>query len=149
MRKRVLAVASFGGHWQQLREMRAAFEQHEVTYVSTRPGMDAEFALTRFDTIPDCNRNQPLRVVAALAKAVLITIRLRPHVVISTGAMPGLLLLFCGWLTGAKTIWIDSFANPERMTMSGAYAKRFATHCLVQWEDLAKAEGVGYRGRVL
>ena len=70
-------------------------------------------------------------------------------VVISTGAMPGLLLLFCGWLTGAKTIWIDSFANPERMTMSGAYAKRFATHCLVQWEDLAKAEGVSYRGRVL
>ncbi|CAN0461153.1 unnamed protein product, partial [Ectocarpus fasciculatus] len=33
--KRILAIASSGGHWQQLMLMRPGFTHHQVTYVTT------------------------------------------------------------------------------------------------------------------
>jgi hypothetical protein len=49
----------------------------------------------------------------------------------------------------ARTIWIDSIANVERLSSSGAQARRVADVWLTQWEHLARPEGPEYWGAVL
>ena len=46
-RKRVLAVASAGGHWVQLMRLRPAFGEDDVTYVT----VNAACAVERAETI--------------------------------------------------------------------------------------------------
>ncbi|MEL6533628.1 MAG: UDP-N-acetylglucosamine--LPS N-acetylglucosamine transferase [Pseudomonadota bacterium] len=147
--RRLLAVASGGGHWQQLMLMRPAFTGLEVTYATTLPGLAEEFGAEPAVLVPDANRHEALATLKALFAIGWLVLRTRPHTVISTGALPGVIALAFGRLAGAETVWVDSVANAEEMSMSGRLAKRFATHWLSQWAHVAEAEGAAYAGSVL
>jgi len=149
MTKRVLAIASAGGHWQQLMLMRPAYRHHNVHYVNTLDGLAAQFDAHPFTVIPDCNRNTPGRALLTLGALIKLMIKVRPQVIISTGALPGVMALALGRLIGAKTIWVDSVANAEEMSSSGRLARRFAKHWLSQWETPANEAGALYKGSIL
>ena len=149
MGKRILAIASGGGHWQQLMEMREAFAGHQVTYATTLPGLPEQFGAVPAVIVEDCNRDAKramLRTAAALARLVW---RVKPEVVISTGALPGVIALGLGKARGARTLWVDSVANAEEMSMSGRLARRVADLWLSQWPHVAQASGAEHAGSVL
>ena len=50
---------------------------------------------------------------------------------------------------GARTLWIDSVANGEELSMCGKLSKRFAHQCWTQWEHLAGPDRPRYHGAVL
>ena len=77
-----------------------------------------------------------------------VLIRVRPHVVVSTGAAPGCLAILMGRVLGARTIWLDSIANVEAVSMSGRLVRRAAGLWLTQWPHLAVDEGPEFAGRV-
>jgi hypothetical protein len=77
-----------------------------------------------------------------------VVLRERPTVVVSTGAAPGYLAIRCARLLGARTVWIDSVANVEELSMSGRLASTTVDLCLTQWPHLAKGR-VRYMGAVL
>jgi hypothetical protein len=149
MTKRIIAIASAGGHWQQLMLLRPAYETHQVTYMTTLPGLAERFDAAPACRVPDCNRNTRLRALATAAVLAWHMLRLRPHVVITTGAMPGLIGLALGRALGARTIWVDSVANAEEMSASGKLARRVAHLRLSQWQNVAAAENVEFAGRLL
>lgn len=147
--KRIIAIASGGGHWQQLMLMRPAFAHHDVLYLTTLPGLAQEFGAAPSALVPDCNRNMKLAMIRSTLSIARHILARRPQVVISTGALPGVIALALGKLTGARTIWVDSVANAEEMSMSGRLARRVADLWLSQWEDVATASGAEYAGAVL
>ena len=148
-RKRVLAVASGGGHWQQLMLMRPAFDGCDIVFLTTLEGLPEQFDAAPAAIIPDCNRNEK-RAVLRTAWALWRHLRrIRPDVVISTGALPGVIALALGRMLGARTIWVDSVANAQEMSMSGKLARRFAHLWLSQWEHVARDCGAEYAGAVL
>ena len=149
MKKRLIAIASGGGHWQQLMLMREAFEATDVLYLTTLDGLPAQFDAHPAEIIPDCNRNEKLAMVRSSWALLRVMLRVRPHVVISTGALPGVIALALGRLLGAKTIWVDSVANAQEMSMSGKLARRVAHLWLSQWEHVAAEAGADYAGAVL
>ena len=149
MTKRILAIASAGGHWQQLMLLRPAYEDHDVTYMTTLAGLAERFDATPAHRVPDCNRNTILRMVATTVVITWHMLRVRPHVVISTGAMPGLIALTLGRLVFARTIWVDSLANAEKMSASGHLARHVAHLRLSQWQSVAQAEDAQFAGRLL
>lgn len=69
--------------------------------------------------------------------------------IISTGAAPGYFALRMGKWFRARTVWVDSIANVEELSLSGARAGRHADLWLTQWEHLAQPGGPEYRGSVL
>ena len=147
--KRVLAVASGGGHWQQLMLMRPAYEGCETLYLTTLPGLPEQFGATPAAIIPDCNRDEKLAILKCTAAITGHLIRHRPHVVMSTGALPGVIALALARTMGMRTIWVDSVANSEEMSMSGKLARRFAHLWMSQWDHVAKEAGAQYAGAVL
>jgi UDP-N-acetylglucosamine:LPS N-acetylglucosamine transferase len=148
--KRVLAVASGGGHWVQLRRMRPAWDGCRVHYVSTlaRYASDLE-PEERFHVVRDANQWDKLGVAIMALQVMWLVVRVRPHVVVTTGAAPGYFTLRFGRLVGAKTIWIDSIANSEELSLAGRMAARHADVWLTQWPSLAGPAGPQYRGAVL
>lgn len=148
-RRRVLAVASGGGHWVQLMRLRPAFEGCDVEFASVADAYASEVQGCRFHRLPDATRWDRWALVKLLGKVAWVVLRRRPDVVLTTGAAPGLLALVAGKLIGARTVWIDSIANVEEMSLSGRQARRFADLWLTQWEHLATPEGPLFEGAVL
>jgi UDP-N-acetylglucosamine:LPS N-acetylglucosamine transferase len=69
-------------------------------------------------------------------------------VIVTTGAAPGLFGIFIGKVLGVKTIWIDSIANVEKLSLSGKIASRMADRVYTQWEHLATPKII-YAGNIL
>lgn len=145
---KILAVASTGGHWVQLKRLSPAFEGHELIFVSTDVTHKNEVG-GRFYAVNDASESDKLSLLLLFVRMVFLMLRVRPSLVISTGAAPGLLALLVGRIFGANTLWVDSIANAEQMSKSGRMAKRFASKCVSQWQHVAKDEGVEYWGGVL
>jgi UDP-N-acetylglucosamine:LPS N-acetylglucosamine transferase len=146
---RVLAVASVGGHWEQLMLLHDLLDSYDVTYATTEPGLISLNAIAKSYIVSDCNRNTPFELVKSLTQAIMVVIKVKPQVVISTGALPGLLCLIFGRVLGARTIWLDSVANAEKLSMCGNIARYISTVCVTQWKHLAVIPRVRYFGSIL
>jgi len=150
MGKRIVAVASGGGHWVQLRRLQPAFAGHDIAYATVNAGYRGDVPPdARFYTLRDATRWDRLGLVVLAWQLFVIMLRERPDVVVSTGAAPGYMALRLGKLFGARTAWIDSVANVEELSLSGRLAGPHADLWLTQWRHLAKERGPHYRGAVL
>lgn len=147
--KLVLAIASGGGHWQQLLRLRPAFETARTVYVTTDPARAKDVQGSELFVVTDANRDVPLKLLRTCGEVLAEVVRSRPDVVISTGAAPGLFGILFGRLVGARTIWVDSIANAERLSLSGRIASRIAHVTLTQWPHLAAEQGPSYQGSIL
>lgn len=147
--RRVLCVASGGGHWVQLLRLREAWAEHDAVYVSVQRAYAQQVPDSRFHCIQDATRWDRLKLLWMILQLAWIVLRERPQVVITTGAAPGVAALRLGKWMGARTVWIDSIANVEQMSMSGSKVRGFADFWLTQWPELARPEGPRYEGAVL
>jgi hypothetical protein len=146
---KVLALASGGGHWVQLLRLRPALAGCRVTYATTSEGYRADVPGEPFATIPDASRWERVALLRCCWKILLLMLRERPDVVITTGAAPGYFAIRFGRLLRARTIWVDSVANVDELSLSGRKAGPHVDLWLTQWPHLAKSDGPAYRGSVL
>lgn len=146
---KVLAVSSSGGHWEQLMLLRPSLEQFTVIYATSDPHLGERHGVAPVLDLPESNRSRPLRVVRCAWRAWYLVREVKPDVIVTTGALPGLLVLLFGRLAGARTIWLDSFANSGKLSMSGRWGHWFADRWLTQWPDLAGEKGPEYHGALL
>lgn len=145
---KVLALASGGGHWVQLLRLRPAFEGCDVVFATVKEGYRADVGDAEFRVVPDSNfSNKPALLRTAFAVLRLLW-REKPDVVVSTGAAPGFFAVRFGRLVGARTVWVDSVANAEELSMSGRRAG-FTDLWLTQWPHLAGEDGPKCFGNVL
>jgi hypothetical protein len=148
-RQRVLAVASGGGHWVQLLRLRPAFGDCDVTWVTVSDTYRSDVAPAPFLTVPDATRWSRIGLLRLAIRIAWIVIKVRPDVVVTTGAAPGFFACLVGRLIGRRTAWIDSMANVNELSMSGRAAGRWSDLWLTQWERLSTEQGPQYRGAVL
>lgn len=147
---KVLAISSGGGHWVQLLRLRPAFANCDVVFATVKEGYRGNIGPgAEFRIIPDANRWNKLALLLALLAIFRLIWRERPDVVITTGAAPGYFAIRIGNLFGARTIWVDSIANGEELSLSGQKAGPHAALWLTQWAHLAEPDGPYYRGSVL
>jgi hypothetical protein len=149
VKKKILAVASGGGHWIQLLRLRSAFDGIETIFVGVNEMYRAEVIPHQFYSIKNVSRIHKWSIISTLIKLLLIIVWERPLIIVTTGSAPGMLALRIGKIFGAKTIWIDSIANIDEMSLSGIKARKYADLWLTQWPHLEKPEGPKYHGSVL
>lgn len=134
---RVLAVASGGGHWVQLLRLRPAWEGCEVAYATVHADSAKQVPGARFFTFRDATRFNKASFAIVALQMMRTVMAVRPDVIVTTGAAPALLAIAFGRLLGARTLWVDSIANGERLSSSGSAARRIAHQCVTQWPELA------------
>lgn len=148
-RQKLLAVSSGGGHWIQLLSICTAFQDCDVTFVTTHESYRLQVNGHKFRTVTDANLSTKFRLIKTASQLAWIFLTEQPDIVISTGAAPGYFALRLGRLMGAKTIWLDSIANVDRLSVSGLKIGPSADLWLTQWPHLARVGGPHYVGSVL
>ncbi len=129
--------------------LRATIDHYDLHFATTDEDVAHQRGIANPATLPDCNQTMPVRSLLCAFIALWTVLRIRPDIVISTGAAPGYFCLLAGRLMGARTLWIDSVANGEQLSICGKLSKHTAHACLIQWEHLADEPSVKYRGAVL
>ena len=147
--KKVMAISSGGGHWVQLLRLLPAFSNCDLVFVTVSKAYKQQLAGGRFYHVNDATRWNKFGLIMMVIRMAYILLRERPDVIVTTGAAPGFFGIALGRLLKCRTIWIDSIANVEHLSMSGERAGRFADLWLTQWPHLAKEGGPSYFGTVL
>ncbi|KHD07590.1 hypothetical protein PN36_20130 [Candidatus Thiomargarita nelsonii] len=146
---KLLAISSGGGHWVEMLRLRPAFARFQVTYLTVSNDYAADVPGERFRSISDATRWNKVKLMLVAGQIIWRLLYERPDVVISTGAAPGYFALRFAKLMGARTIWLDSIANVEELSMAGQMAGRYAELWLTQWPHLAREGGPEYFGAVI
>lgn len=150
VRKRVLLVASGGGHWIELTRLAEAFRNCHCEFVSTAPNLIAPIGERPVIKVTDGSRDTMGALISSFAQLWRIIHTRRPDVIVSTGAAPGAIAVYIAKLYGIRTIWIDSVANCDELSLSGRAVRYVADLCLTQWPHLASRDPrLRFFGRVL
>lgn len=140
--KKIIVVACSGGHLNQLLELLKHtdfVDSSSVHCVTTLDKVKKELEVYgKTYTVSECNRKNILGAIKTFCQTIKIIVEIKPDFVISTGAMPGALMCIWGKIFKAKIIWIDSVANPNKLSLSGRIVYNFADLFFCQWESLSK-----------
>lgn len=129
--------------------LKAAFGDFDLVFMSTPVLAPPEIGDARYISVPDANMWSKPRMVWLLCHVAFRLFFIRPKVIVTTGAAPGFFAILVGNLLGRKTIWIDSIANVDELSLAGKKASRWASIWLTQWPHLATENGPKYIGSVI
>jgi beta-1,4-N-acetylglucosaminyltransferase len=144
-------VCSAGGHLLELCQLKSVWSRHErfwVTfdYEDTRCLLKGE---KRYKAFYPTNRN-----IKNLLRNFFLAIRVlskeKPDVIISTGAGVSVPFFYLAKLMRIKTIYIESLARVNDLSLSGKLVYRVTSEFIVQWKELTtKFPRTKYGGQVL
>lgn len=145
-----LLVASSGGHLLQLVQLADVWGREDRAWVTFKKP-DALSLLEGEHTIfahHPTNRNAFNLVLNSLL-AIRVFLRLRPKVVLSTGAGVGVPFCWVGRAFGARVIFVESFSRITEPSLAGRLVHPVAHRFFVQWpEMLERYRKAEYRGPV-
>ncbi len=145
----ILAICSGGGHWLQMENLSAAFDGYPVVYAIATRTRCATRSGDVVHWLPDANKDNKLGCLWLLLRVAWLMLRYRPGTVVTTGAAPGYFAIRLGKMMGARTIFVDSIANGEQLSLSARIAQPHAHVTLTQWKHIAHEGGPQYWGAIL
>ncbi len=136
---KVCFAASSGGHLEEILMLKPLMERYESFLVTEETGYQAAGKMVRCYYLLQVNRREIScipRLFVNTFRSLLIFLAERPDVIVCTGALATVpICLLCKAL-GKKLVFIESFANVERPTMTGRLLYRFADRFCIQWKEL-------------
>lgn len=141
--KRVLFISSAGGHLSEMLELKDLFSKYDY-HIITEKTKSTEYLKEKYPFrvnylvygTKDHMLTYPFRLLTNCFKSLYFYIKLRPQVIITTGAHTAGPMCCIGKLFGSKIIFIESFANLHTKTITGRLVYHFADLFLVQWESM-------------
>lgn len=133
---RVLLVGSGGGHLAQLISLRPWWQEQQRTWVSFDMP-DARSLLAGEDVVwafHPTTRNIP-NLVRNLWLAVRTVRRLRPDLVVSTGAGVAVPFFVIARALRIPTVYVEVFDRIDSPTLTGRLCRPFTTRFCVQWPE--------------
>ncbi len=146
----LLITASAGGHMVELLRLVDHIPSANITRIISTHESQKKSLEKRAPTIiiGECSRKTPIRVIKVFFQTAKLAKKLKPKLVLSTGALPSAFFCYHAHRQGADIVWVDSIASIRKLSMSGRFVKRFAKAHFTQWEDLADSK-THYKGNLL
>lgn len=137
----VLLVCTGGGHLLQLWSLRAAWEGYEHAWVVAGDGADVASLLQDERVIPaHFPAHRSARNLARnFVLAVRLVRRLRPRMVMTTGAAVAVPFAWVARLRGIRVVYVESLARAQKPSLSCRLVAPVADRVYVQWPELLEA----------
>lgn len=135
-RPHVLLVGSAGGHLAQLMRLSPWWEECTRTWV-TFDKPDARSLLQDEAVIwayHPTTRNIP-NLIRNFGLAIRHVRRLRPDLVVSTGAAVAVPFFVLAWVLRIPTVYVEVFDRIDSPTLTGRLCRPIATRFCVQWPE--------------
>ena len=148
MKKKVLFIASTGGHLEELMQLKPMFDKYDYHIITEKtksnlslknkfPGRVSFLVYGSYTTLAR-KVSYPFKLLYNTLKSFVIYLKLRPKYIVSTGAHTAGPMCLIGHLFGSKIIYIETFANSETKSRTGSIVYKFADLFIVQWESMLK-----------
>lgn len=140
MKKKICLISSSGGHFEQLLCLKPLNENFNVFFVTEKTKYNKNDKKIKY-FVKQVNRKEILfipNMIMIFFKSLYIYIKEKPDVIISTGVLSTIPMLFIGHFFKKKVIYIESFAKINSPTMTGKliYKKKIANQFYVQWKSM-------------
>lgn len=141
--KRVVFIASTGGHLNELLQLKPLFDEVDFTLI-TENGQSTQYLkevypgkvfYLQFGT-KDHLLSYFFKFTYNAFLSLYYVLKFRPQHVVSTGTHTAVVFCYLAKLFGSKIIYIETYANVKLANISGKLIHPIADLYLVQWESL-------------
>lgn len=143
--KKVLFISSTGGHLSELLKLEPLFNQYQCYIVTEKDDTTKSLKDKYKDKIlylPYCTRSKLFQYIFIysylILKTIYIFIKIRPKIIISTGSHTAVPMCYLGKMFGRKIIYIETFANINRKSLTGRLVYPISNLFIVQWKNMLK-----------
>lgn len=141
--KKVIAIASQGGHIFELMQVAASFEAHDYLVITdeaeTTTGLKNKYN-HRIKYLKYETRKNLIRYLFVFSfniiKSLAIYLLFMPDYILSTGTHTAVPMCYIGKIFGSRIIYIESMANINSKSLSGTLVYPIADLFIVQWQDM-------------
>ena len=144
-KKKVLFISSTGGHLSEMMRLSPMFLKYDYYIITEKTKSNLNLKKTHPGRVGylvyGTKRSfltYPFKLLFNCFKSLFYFIKIRPKVVITTGAHTAGPMCCIAKLFGRKVIYIETLANSKTKTVTGRLVYHFADLFIVQWEDMLK-----------
>ena len=147
-KKKVLFIASTGGHLEELMQLKPMFDNYDYHIITEKTKSNLSLTLKYpnrvnflvYGSYTTLGRKivYPFKLLYNTIKSFFIYLKIRPKYIVSTGAHTSGPMCLIGHILGSKIIFIETFANSESKSRTGSIVYKFADLFIVQWESMLK-----------
>ena len=138
---KIVFAASSGGHLEQLLMLKPLMEKYDSILVTEKTDYSPGKFNIKTYYMKQINRKEILfvpKLIINTWRSILLIIKERPNVMITTGVLAVIPLALFIKLFGGKLIYIESFAKVCSKNLTGNFLYKFADQFYVQWEEMLK-----------
>lgn len=138
---KIIFGASSGGHFEQLMMLKPLMQKYDSILLTEKTDYGVKIDDIKRYYVGQINRKEilfPFKIIVNTCRCLLLIIREKPDVMITTGVLAMIPCALLMKLFGKKLIYIESFAKVTSQTVSGKLLYKYADQFYVQWEEMLK-----------
>lgn len=143
--KKVLFIASTGGHLNELMQLKDMFNYYDYHIVTEKTAsnkyLKKEYGKKINYLIYGTKHHMltyPFKLLLNCFISLFIYLRFRPDYIITTGTHTAGPMCLIGKIFGSRVIYIETFANMVTKTATGKLIYPIADKFIVQWKSMKK-----------
>ena len=141
--KRVVFISSTGGHFNELMQLEPMFKKYDYHIIvekdKTNRNLNNKYG-KRLSYLPYGTRAKLFVYIFVFTwiifKSIYYYIKYRPQVIVTTGTHTAVPMCYLGHIFGTKVIFIETFANRYKASLSGRMIYPVADLFVVQWKEM-------------
>ena len=142
--KKVLFISSTGGHLSELLQLEPLFSKYEYHFITekTKSTLALKKKYKNVNYLVFGTKDHPFsyffKFFYNCLKSFFLYLKIRPKVIVTTGAHTVVPICYISKLFGTKIIFIETFANINSKTITGKLIYPISDLFIVQWESMLK-----------
>lgn len=144
MKKKVMFIASTGGHLNELLMLKKTFTNYDYSLI-TEYDKTTKNLTNHFQNVDylvygtkDHLFSYIFKFSYNILKSFLLFLKYRPKVIVTTGTHTAVPICYIAKIFGTKIVYIETFANIKTKTLAGKIIYPIADLFIVQWEEMLK-----------
>lgn len=142
--KKVLFISSTGGHLTEMLQLNKMFSKYDYHIITEKTKSNLKLRERYPNRVnyliygTQAHIVYPLKLLLNCFISLFLYLKIRPKIIITTGAHTVGPMCCIGKIFGSKIIFIESFANIQTKTATGKIIYLFADLFIVQWKSMLK-----------
>ena len=144
-KRKVLFIASTGGHLNELMQLKTLFKKYDYHIVTENTKVDKSLKKkygNKMSFLIYGTKKYPVSYIFKFIANCFISLyyffKYQPEVVVTTGTHTAVPMCYIAKIFGSKVIFIETFANRTSGTVAGKLVYPIADTFVVQWEEMHK-----------
>lgn len=137
-RKKIVGISSAGGHLLELMKSIPNSYENEVIYITFKNGLTIDTLKNKSHFFIIDPHISKFKYVINFLQSLFLFIKIRPKVIISTGAGIAIPFVLIGSFFKTKIIFIETGARISKPSRTGEFLYKYSDLFIIQYKSLSK-----------